>query len=194
MRLFIRLFVTALVATLVAACVTVNVYFPEAKVEKAAEQIVNDVYGQDGQQSSMLNISSFLLCMYEYLGPSSAWAQNPATVENATIRSIKNRLANRHSQLVPFYLSGAAGLDNKGFVAFRQNGARTLSLADQAKLRRLVDADNADRRQLYAEVAKAMNLPPNQTSQVQRVFADVWRSKASAGWFVQSNSGSWSQK
>ncbi len=194
MRLFIKLSLTTLVATLVAACVTVNVYFPEAKVEKAAEQIVNDVYGQDAQKTSLLNTSMFFHLIAEAISPSSAWAQNPATVENATIRSIKSRLAQRHGQLEPFYRSGAAGLDNQGFIAYRQSAAKGLPLPDQANLRRLVDADNADRRQLYSEIAKAMNLPGSQVGQVQKVFANVWRSKAGAGWYVQSDSGSWSQK
>ncbi len=39
----------------VAACVTVNIYFPAAQVEKAAENIVDDVYGTDAQQPAKTN-------------------------------------------------------------------------------------------------------------------------------------------
>jgi lipopolysaccharide export LptBFGC system permease protein LptF len=37
-----------LLAVLLAACVTVNVYFPAAAAEKAADQIIDTVTGQSG--------------------------------------------------------------------------------------------------------------------------------------------------
>ncbi|HSD73874.1 MAG TPA: hypothetical protein VLB75_03840, partial [Steroidobacteraceae bacterium] len=37
----------ALVSVLVAACVTINVYFPAAAAEKAADKIIEDVWGKD---------------------------------------------------------------------------------------------------------------------------------------------------
>jgi len=37
-------------ALALAACVTVNIYFPAAKVEKTADEIVGDVYGKEGQE------------------------------------------------------------------------------------------------------------------------------------------------
>ena len=37
----------ALVSVLIAACVTINVYFPAAAAEKAADKIIEDVWGKD---------------------------------------------------------------------------------------------------------------------------------------------------
>ena len=36
----------ALVSVLIAACVTINVYFPAAAAEKAADKIIEDVWGK----------------------------------------------------------------------------------------------------------------------------------------------------
>jgi uncharacterized protein YdbL (DUF1318 family) len=63
-----------------------------------------------------------------------------------------------------------------------------------AALKRLVDADNGARRQLYDEVAKALNLKPDQVSQVRKIFAKQWRDKAQTGWAVQSDDGQWGRK
>ena len=60
--------------------------------------------------------------------------------------------------------------------------------------KRLVEADNAARRQLYEEVAKALNLKPDQVSQVRKIFAKQWREKAQAGWAVQTDDGQWGRK
>ena len=42
---------TALAATALtlSACVTINVYFPAAEAEKAADRIIEDVWGKDGK-------------------------------------------------------------------------------------------------------------------------------------------------
>ena len=39
-----RLFSVLAVLAILAGCITVNIYFPAAKVEKTAEKIVDDVY------------------------------------------------------------------------------------------------------------------------------------------------------
>ena len=38
------------VAFIVSACVTVNIYFPAAAVERAADQIVKETWGEPGEQ------------------------------------------------------------------------------------------------------------------------------------------------
>jgi uncharacterized protein YdbL (DUF1318 family) len=63
-----------------------------------------------------------------------------------------------------------------------------------AALKRLVDADNAARRQLYDAVANALNLKPEQVPEVRKIFAKQWRDKAQAGWPVQADDGQWGRK
>jgi len=44
---------TALVALVLPACVTINIYFPAAAAEKAADKIIDEVWKlQDGNQPS----------------------------------------------------------------------------------------------------------------------------------------------
>src|SRR5262245_14511725 len=40
----------ALACLMIAACVTINVYFPAAAAEKAADRLINDVLGEQTQK------------------------------------------------------------------------------------------------------------------------------------------------
>jgi len=84
------------------------------------------------------------------------------------------------------------GINKDGFLETRDTSG--LSLQQVAALKRLVDADNAARRQLYQEVAKALNLKPDQVPQVRQIFAKQWRDKADPGWAVQADNGQWGRK
>lgn len=184
------------------ACVTVNIYFPAAKVEKTAEKIVDEVYQekkdsppqeQKGKPSSM-NDGGMLrgLARFARLGPAPAHAEDATTVSNAGIRALKEQIGKRHQELLPFYQQGQVGITKDGFLEVRSTSG--LGLPQVAALKRLVDADNAARRQLYEEVGKALNLQPEQVSQVQQIFAKQWRDKAQASWSVQADDGKWSTK
>jgi uncharacterized protein YdbL (DUF1318 family) len=192
--------VTAL--ALIAGCVTVNVYFPAAQVEKTAEKIVDEVYLESNgspKQKPMPEPGSSNgrdthrgISRLARLGPATAYAQEATTVSNAAIRGLKDQIAQRHRELLPFYGKGQAGITRDGFLEVRDTGG--LGLPQVATLKRLVDADNAARRQLYEEVAKALNLKPDQVPQIRRIFAKQWRDKAQSGWAVQSDDGQWGRK
>lgn len=190
------------VLVVLTACVTVNIYFPAAKVEKTAEKIVDEVYmekkdsppaEQKGKPSSM-NDGGMLrgLARFARLGPATAHAEDATTVSNAGIRALKEQIGKRHQELLPFYKQGQVGITKDGFLDVRSTSG--LALPQVAALKRLVDADNAARRQLYEEVGKALNLQPEQVSQVRQIFAKQWRDKAQAGWQVQADDGKWSNK
>ena len=187
---------------LIAGCVTVNVYFPAAQVEKTAEKIVDEVY-QEKKETPMQapaekprssddgNTIRGIVRLARF-GPAPAFAEEAATVSNAAIRGLKEQIGQRHRELLPYYQQGQAGITRDGFLEVRGTGG--LGLPQVAALKRLVEADNAARRQLYEEVAKALNLKPDQVSQVRKVFAKQWREKAQAGWAVQSDDGQWGRK
>jgi uncharacterized protein YdbL (DUF1318 family) len=187
---------------LVAACVTVNIYFPAAQVEKTAEKIVEDVYQEKKQPPAeapaekphSLNMEERLrgIVRLAHLGPASAHADDATTVSNAAIRGLKDQIAQRHRELLPYYQNGQVGINRDGFLEVR--GTAGLGLQQVASLKRLVDADNTARRQLYEEVAKALNLKPEQVPQVRQIFAKQWRDKAEAGWTVQGDDGQWRRK
>ena len=198
-----RFILTALaVLALIAGCVTVNVYFPAAQVEKTAERIVDEVY-QDKKEppkpgptekprSSIDGETIHGIVRLARFGPAPAFAEEATTVSNATIRGLKEQIGQRHRELLPFYQQGQVGITRDGFLEVR--GTSGLGLPQVAGLKRLVDADNGARRQLYEEVAKALNLKPDQVSQVRRIFAKQWRDKAQAGWAVQADDGQWGRK
>jgi hypothetical protein len=78
-------------------------------------------------------------------------------VSSPAIQRITASMAGRFGELQKFFASGAIGLTNNGNVDVRDLNA--VALPDRATVKRLVSEDNADRAQLYAEIAKANNHP-----------------------------------
>lgn len=185
-----RSMIVMAVLGLVAACVTVNIYFPAAEVNQAADKIVDDVYGAPEAQQEQEPTSSLPAMLAALFGPATAHAQDATTVSNAAIRGLKDQIAQHHKQLAPYYGSGNVGIAADGSLVLRNNAG--LSVQQVAGVKRLIAADNAARASLYAEVARALNT--QEVGKVQAVFADKWRSKAQAGWWVQGGNGSWAQK
>ena len=194
-------FVAGLTVSLVS-CVTVNIYFPAAAIQKAADQIVEDVrktpeekpdrppeQKPEDKKSKTGPLNWFRLAR---LGPTDAHAAVDVNVSTPAIRALKASMANRFPQLQPLYGKGAIGETNTGLLAIRETGA--LSLKEKADVNRLVEQENADRQALYTEIIRANNLDPSNLSEVQRLFANSWRGKSSPGWWVQSDSGEWSKK
>jgi uncharacterized protein YdbL (DUF1318 family) len=187
---------------IIAGCVTVNIYFPAAQVEKTAEKIVDEVYQEKtepprqepAKKPQSLNERGIFhsIARLALFGPAQAFAEEATTVSNAAIRGLKDQIAQRHQELLPYYRQGQVGIDRDGFLEVRETGG--LGLPQVASLKRLVNADNAARRQLYEEVGKALNLKPDQVPQVRQIFAKQWRDKAEAGWAVQADDGKWGRK
>jgi uncharacterized protein YdbL (DUF1318 family) len=72
--------------------------------------------------------------------------------------------------------------------------AAGLDLAAKASVRRLVDAENKDRESLYREIASANHFGAERVADIRAIFAQTWKDKAEAGWWIQSADGSWKQK
>ncbi|MGA8752433.1 DUF1318 domain-containing protein [Candidatus Deferrimicrobium sp.] len=190
------------ILALIAGCVTVNVYFPAAQVEKTAEKIVDEVYQEKKEpptqgptekpRSSDDGGTIRGIARLARFGPAPAFAEEATTVSNAAIRGLKEQIGRRHQELLPFYQQSQVGITRDGFLEVR--GTSGLGLPQVAVLKKLVDADNSARRQLYEEVAKTLNLKSEQVSQVRKIFAKQWRDKALAGWAVQADDGQWGRK
>jgi uncharacterized protein YdbL (DUF1318 family) len=180
------------------SCVTVNIYFPAAAIQKAADQIVDDVRKapehKPEQNPEQKQDKTGLLEQFRFisLGPTEAHAAVDVNVSTPAIRSLKASMANRFPQLQPLYSKGAIGETNNGLVAVRDTGA--LSLKEKADLNRLVDQENADRQALYTEIIKANNLDMGKLGEVQKLFANSWRGKSSPGWWIQQDNGQWIKK
>jgi uncharacterized protein YdbL (DUF1318 family) len=179
---------------LVLACITVNIYFPEAEVKQAAAQIVDEIRKQETEKKGAEAVLQAPLP-----GPASsftlvpaAYAQQETTVSNPAIRALKDSMKSRFPSLKPYYDAGNVGETNKGLLEVRDESG--LNLQSKAALRNLVRDENADRMKLYAEVAKALNIESSQVERVQTIFAAEWEKTASAGWWIQKDDGTWVKK
>jgi uncharacterized protein len=180
----------------IAACVTINVYFPAAAIQKAADQIVDDVTGTKDQQKpeKKSNTQSRFFDKLKKidLAPNEAYAQADINVSTPAIRNIRQSMRETFQQLKPFYIRGNVGENNNGFVEARNTS--DLNLKEKADVTRLTDQLNKNRTALYTEIVKANKLEANSLPQVQKIFANSWRNKSQTNWWIQNDSGEWEKK
>lgn len=197
--------ITAGIATgclALAACVTINVYFPAAAAEKAADRIIEDIWGPEkaakpegNEQSSVVAPADGMLAtvfrgVLEAAIP-VAHAQADIDISSPAIRALTASMKDRAADLDPFFGSGAIGLTSDGLIEIRD--ANSVPLADRNRLRKLVSDDNADRNALYREIASA-NGHPEWEADIRSTFADRWVANARTGWYYKSSAGAWKQK
>jgi uncharacterized protein YdbL (DUF1318 family) len=181
-----------------AACVTVNVYFPAAAAEKAADRIIEDIWGPGkepkpaGNEQGSLGRAAgdALVAVLDFVVP-AAHAQADIDVSSPAIRALTASMRKRAGQLEPFFSSGAIGLTANGLVETRD--ANAVALADRNRLGKLVADENADRNSLYREIAAA-NGKPEWESDIRRIFAERWVANARPGWYYKTSAGAWQQK
>ena len=181
---------------MILACVTVNVYFPAAEVQDAADIIVEDIQG--GQQppdeaetaphESMLRRTLKGISLFE----GTAYAQANINITTPNIRALRESMKKRFDSLRPLFDAGVFGETNSGVIAIRS--LEGLDLKGKANANKLLKAENADREKLYLEMTKANDLPPDTVSQIRKMFANSWRKNAKAGWLIQNDDGKWVTK
>ena len=191
----------ALISLYVVACVTINVYFPEAAAVQAADRIIDKVRGPetDGNTSFVPSgehrdvpvllaiargVTSFLI--------SDANAQGNVDFDKPSPekQALENALASRFPSLRPYLNSGAIGLTDAGLLEFRDRNL--VPLKDRNSVVQLVAAQNNDWNALYAEIAK-LNGHPEWQDSIRATFAERWVAKADKGWYYLE-SGVWKQK
>ena len=185
-------------ALALAACVTINVYFPAAAAEKAADRIIEDVWGKQpagNEQSALPPVGQNVLLAavrgaFELVVP-AADAQADLNVSTPAIRTLTGSMESRHGQLEQYYTSGAVGLTADGLVEVRD--ANSVPLAERNAVRKLVADENGDRNALYREIASA-NGHAEWESDIRGTFAQRWIAKAPAGWWYRNTAGNWVQK
>jgi uncharacterized protein len=191
-----------------SACVTINVYFPAAAAEKAADKIIEDVWGGEkssepatqpddnkqgavredaGPQRVLLAAAASLL---DFIVP-PAHAQANLNIDTPAVRQLTQSMEARHAQLKKYYDAGSIGLTRDGLVQVRDQNL--VPLPERNTVRKLVAEENADRANLYREIAAA-NGHPEWEADIRTTFAERWASKAAAGWYFQDASGAWKQK
>jgi uncharacterized protein YdbL (DUF1318 family) len=200
----------AVASLAIAACVTINVYFPAAAAEKAADQIIDAVTGATGNgaarpaapvtpptgqlQRHETNLLVVALGKVLYAVVPAAQAQEAANLDISSpeIRAITASMTARFGQLQKFFDAGALGMTQTGLIELRD--ASLVSLPERALISRLVSEDNKDRETLYTEIAKA-NGHPEWAGDIRKIFARRWVERgARAGWYYQNASNAWVQK
>lgn len=193
----------ALASLMIAACVTINVYFPAAAADKAADQVIDKITGAGGATPPQSNfvpakeepapLLAAVGAVLEVLVPAAhAQGAEVLDVSSPAISRITDSMARRFGELEKYFASGAVGLTKDGNIDVRDLNA--VALPERATVKRLVSEDNADRAQLYAEIAKANN-HPEWEGDVRKSFARRWVAKgAKPGWYYQDDGGAWKQK
>jgi uncharacterized protein len=183
---------------LVSACVTVNIYFPAAAVERAADQIVKETWGgptdtekatpkpQSYNRSAPMRLAALSFV-------SEAQAQEAdINISNPAIRALKDSIRDRSGAIKPFMDRGNIGIGQDGMLAIRSTDG--LNLKERAETKQLVDAENRDRENLYAEIAKANNISRESIPRIKAIFAKSWLDQAQSGWWIQDAQGNWRRK
>jgi uncharacterized protein YdbL (DUF1318 family) len=215
--------VKLLILGLLAACVTVNVYFPAAAAEQAADRIIDTVTSQPGGAKPNDNNNSTTKP-----APAPPPARTPPTSglrptgDQPVLLAAASALLNL---LIPAAeAQGNPNLDvsdpqtravtasmqqrfsdlkkyfDSGVIGLTADGQvavrdqNAIPLAERAVVARLVAEDNRDRATLYAELARA-NKHPEWEPDIRRTFARRWVERgAQPGWYYQDASGKWERK
>jgi uncharacterized protein len=202
------LFVVAAMLALLVGCVTINVYFPAAAAQKAADQVIGNIMGPDDQGATPAPASSvppassdngasqppLAMRMLDAVIPtaSAAESQPNLDVKTPAIQAIEARMRDRfHSVLKGLLDSGAIGFTHDGDVAVHD--ASKIPLSQRAQANQAIAAENADRAQLYKQIADA-NGHPEWAQRMRESFAKQWISRARSGWYYKDASGNWKRK
>src|SRR6187431_799904 len=109
----------------VSACVTVNIYFPAAAVERAADQIVKETWGgptgptkaTPGPQSNDSTPPEQSLS-FGFINEAHA-QEADINVSNPAIRALKDSIKQRSDAIKPYMDRGNVGIAQDGMLALR---------------------------------------------------------------------------
>jgi len=187
-----------------AACVTINVYFPNAEAAKAADEIIRGVYGEDEAPASTPDKSPQPQSLFQVPGADQPlwvsaleWLVPPAqaagdiNIQSPAINTLRKSMEARFPELKPYYVGGSVGMTQDGLIKMRDLNA--IALRDRKTVNTLVAAENRDRNALYKEIANA-NGQPEWEADIRKTFAARWIGNAPGGWWYQDKGGSWKQK
>jgi uncharacterized protein len=212
-----------LLAALTAiACVTINVYFPEAAVKDLSEKIEDAVEREaaaaadtaepemapkteedaagtaQGQSASWLRstLDVAVGTALHLVAPAPVYAQESDVaapeITNPAIRKIVQTRGARVRDLNRYKAAGALGENNQALVEVRQLDA--LALPERAQAQKLVRAENADRESMFKEIAAATGVDLSQLPRIRETYATTLRQNARPGDWIQMPDGSWRQK
>ncbi len=203
---------TSLVA---AACVTINVYFPEAAVKDLSQQIEEAVAkaaaqgsagaeapveedSPEGGDSTSLSATAAraVVGTLLWLSAPEAHAQGEEVaapeISSPAIRAIVRSRAERLEEIRGHKSAGHLGESNQALLVARS--LDSLELRDRAAVQRLIKAENQDRERMFKEIAAATGTDLSALPQIQATYAETLRENAKTGDWIQLPGGEWRQK
>jgi len=205
----------ALASLFFAACVTINVYFPAAAAEKAADKIITDVLGEapsgtaapkekneGGGSDGATSISSLQFdigpahllahgaeALLNFIAPPAHAQAADLDISSPAIKAITDSMRERTNGLKKYYDSGAVGFTADGMIEVRDQNL--IALPERGEVRRLVAEQNKDSAALYAEIASE-NKHPEWETDIRRTFGERLAARAKqSGWYFKDASGTW---
>ena len=190
------------VLVVAAGCVpvTVNVYFPQEKLDSAASQIVDMSRGAPPPEPAPAppppkGPGSSLRHWLATLAPRAAWAepgdvriaQAPRT-DTEEIRRLTASQQSRLGALQQWMSRGCVGESNQGLVEARPGQGCA------AEVGRLIADENRDREALVDVFMRQNRIPPGDRSRVRASFAKAYRDRAPGGAWVQQDGGQWGRR
>ncbi len=209
-----------LAAVVVLGCVTINVYFPEAEIKDLSKQIEDAVQKQaekDAQQKSAepgatttptpppttpppekspgapAPRASLLDGLFGITPAFAAEAVPAPEVTSPAIRKIIESRAARVGDINKYKAAGVIGENNKALLEVRNLDALP-DLKARADVQKLVRAENADREELFKEMAVAKGVDLSQLPKIREAYAGTLRDNARPGDWIQMPDGTWKQK
>ena len=191
----------ALIAALLAVSgcvpVTVNVYFPQEKIDSAAGSIEDLVRVEKGgkpppppppkkdDKQGRLPGGGWLALVAA--APAEAQVPDLKIRTPEVMAAIESRRA-RFPQIQEWKGKGCIGENAQGLVDGRPGQGCGPEVSA------LIDAENRDRTTLYRTLLQQNNMPASELAKVQASFAKANRERAQPGEWIQSETGQWTRK
>lgn len=198
-----RVSVLVLAAAL-AACVpvTVNVTFPQQKLDDAASQIVDMSRRPEGAPplpapapSATPKPGSSLDRWLAPLGPRDASAQGSSVdiaqapkTDSEELRRLTESQNRRLGALQQGLARGCVGENNQGFVEPRPGQGCTGEVA------RLIGEENRDRQAIIETFMRQNRIAATDVARVKASFAKAYRERTHGGQWIQTDRGDWVKK
>ncbi len=182
-RTLLAFAVLALVFALGCGDVNITINFPAAQIEQQAAQDVKEM--RSGPAVVAPDTDQDGITRYEESKPD-------IDKTNKEIEEVKKRMKDRYdNSLLAHYDKGVIGEQIDGYIGVRDFG--DLDLKAKGEVKKLVSAENDDRKLLYKLVAE-INKVPNEVDKVAKIYALKWRDSAKATHYVQDDAGTWMTK
>jgi uncharacterized protein YdbL (DUF1318 family) len=198
-----RVGVLVLWAVLVACVpVTVNVTFPQQKLDDAASQIVDMSRRPEGAPppaapapSATPKPGSSLERWLSPLGPREASAQGSTVdvaqapkTDSEELRRLTESQNRRLGALQQWMARGCVGESNQGLVEPRPGEGCSGEVAA------LIGAENRDRQAIVETFMRQNRMAAAEAPRVKASFAKAYRDRAQSGQWIQTDRGDWGKK